>query len=64
MGGIFNAVVFLFRAILNFFHENIVFAKILSSIFTIQAFGASRKMDVPKKLDDDTIKLDLKNDFV
>ena len=35
LGGIFNAILFLFRIVVGVFHENIVFARILSSLFTI-----------------------------
>lgn len=35
LGGIFNAILFLCRGIINIFHENMVFARVLSSLFTI-----------------------------
>jgi hypothetical protein len=35
LGGIFNAILFLCRALLNIFHENMVYARILSSLFAI-----------------------------
>jgi hypothetical protein len=45
LGGIFNAILFLCRAVINVFHENMVFARILSSLFTIQAVGVVRNID-------------------
>jgi len=35
LGGIFNAIIFLFRFLISIFHENMVFARILGSLFTI-----------------------------
>jgi len=35
LGGIFNAILFLFRALIHIFHENVVFGRILSALFTV-----------------------------
>jgi hypothetical protein len=45
LGGIFNAIVFLCRSVMNVFHENMVFARIISSLFTIQTIGIVRDID-------------------
>jgi hypothetical protein len=49
LGGIFNAILFLCRAVINIFHENMVFARILSSLFTIQAVSITRNIDFSNK---------------
>ena len=45
LGGIFNAILFLSSVIIHVFHENMVYGRILSSLFTIQAVSVVRNID-------------------